>query len=121
MKEMTCIVCPNGCSLVVDDSKDPIEVSGNKCPRGKQFAINELIHPMRTICSTVKTTYHNVPVVPVRVTSEIPKEQIFPVMKEINQVLIKQPLGVNDVVIENVLGLGVDVIITSNILKEGEL
>lgn len=118
MKQMTCIVCPNGCLLQVDDSGSEIKVCGNKCPRGKQFALSELIHPMRTICTTVGTTYKDVPVIPVRVNKEIPKEKIFDVMQEINKVVIKEPIGVNDAVISNVLNLGVDVIVTSNILME---
>ena len=39
MKELTCIVCPRGCRLKVDDQ---MNVAGNSCPRGKIYAINEL-------------------------------------------------------------------------------
>lgn len=120
MREMTCIVCPNGCSLRVEEQNGQWEVSGNQCKRGVQFAIEEMTHPMRTICSTVKTVFPEVPVIPVRVSAEIPKERIFDVMKCINQVSVEDICGTNDVVIENVLGLGVDVIVTSDILKEWE-
>ena len=119
MKEMTCIVCPNGCRLKVEETKDGVQITGNKCKRGYHFAINELEHPMRTICSTVQTTFKNVPVVPVRVSKEIPKEKIFDIMKEINKVVVTKKMKTGDVVIKNVLGLGADVIITSNKL-EGE-
>ena len=46
MKELTCIVCPRGCRLKVDDN---MEVSGNACPRGKIYAINELTHPILSL------------------------------------------------------------------------
>lgn len=118
MREMTCIVCPNGCRLQIDDSSEEILVSGNQCKRGRAFAITELTHPMRTICSTVATCFPETPVVPVRVSAEIPKERIFDVMKEINKVKVKERLGTGDVVIPDVLGLGVDIIITSDKLKE---
>lgn len=120
MKEFTCIVCPNGCSLRVEEKDGHWEVSGNQCKRGETFAIEEMTHPMRTICSTVRTVFPEVPVIPVRVSMEIPKERIFDVMKQINQVTVDQICGTGDVVIENVLGLGVDVIVTSDILKEWE-
>lgn len=116
MTRLTCIVCPNGCELEVDEKT--LEVNGNKCPRGKQFAIDELTNPKRTICSSVKTLFENTPVVPVRVNKDIPKDKIFDVMKEINKVVVDEKLGIGDVVIANVLNLEADVIITSNILKE---
>ena len=117
MKEMTCIVCPNGCRMIIDDTGNEIKVSGNKCKRGYDFALSELTHPMRTICSTVRTIFEEVPVVPVRVSKEIPKEKMFDIMKEINKVVVKERKQTGDVVIKNVLGTGADVIITSNVLK----
>ena len=57
--------------------------------------------------------------VPVRVASDIPKELIFAVMEEINAVTVKERLGRGDAVIKNVAQTGVDVIITSDILKWG--
>ena len=41
-KEFTCIVCPNGCSLVATESGDEITVSGNTCPKGEAYAKAEL-------------------------------------------------------------------------------
>ena len=41
-------------------------------------------------------------------------------MKQINQVRVEKICGTGDVVIENVLGLQVDVIVTSDILREWE-
>lgn len=117
MRELTCIVCPNGCKLTISENGDCITVTGNKCPKGEQFAIAELTNPTRTICSTVKTTFPQMPVLPVRVSAEIPKNRIFDVMNEINKVVVKDPISRGDVVIPNVLNLGVDVIATSGMLK----
>lgn len=120
MKELTCIVCPNGCGLRVEKKDGQWEVSGNQCKRGITFAIEEMTHPMRTISSTVRTAFPEVPVIPVRVSAEIPKERIFDVMKQINQVRVEKICGTGDVVIEDVLGLHVDVIVTSDLLREWE-
>ncbi|MBP5271641.1 MAG: DUF1667 domain-containing protein, partial [Clostridia bacterium] len=84
-------------------------------PRGEQFAINELTDPKRTICSTVATAFPEVPVLPVRVSTDIPKDNIFDVMKEIDKVLVTKPLKRGDVIIENVLGTGADVLCTSDL------
>ena len=46
------------------------------------------------------------------------KDKIFDVMKEINKVVVSKPLDRGDVIIKDVLGLGVDVIATSNLLTQ---
>lgn len=117
MKEMVCIVCPRGCRLNVREEEQEIKVTGNFCKRGYDFAVSELKKPMRTICTTVKTSFNEYPVLPVRVSSEIPKDKIFDCMNEINKVCLKEKIGRGDVVIKNILGLNVDVIATSDILK----
>ena len=118
--EMTCIVCPNGCALTVEKNGEEITVSGNRCKRGEAFAKAELTRPMRTICSTVKTIFPDVPVLPVRTSSEIPKDKIFAVMEEINKVTVRERIHRKDTVIHNVLNLNADIIATSSLLTETE-
>ena len=118
MKQLVCIGCPRGCRLTIDEKDGEYIVTGNTCPRGKEFAISEMTAPKRTICSTVKTAFSDVPWLPVRVSDDIPREKIFDVMREINAVTLKERIGRGDAVIKNVLGLGVDVIATSDLLKQ---
>lgn len=118
MKQLVCIGCPRGCRLTVKENSGEFIVTGNTCPRGKAFAISEMTEPKRTICSTVKTVFPGCPVLPVRVSDDIPKDRIFDVMREINAVVLTERIGRGDVIIENVLGLGVDVISTSDLLKQ---
>lgn len=120
-KTMVCITCPRGCTLSVTTEEDgAISVTGNFCKRGEIFAKQELTHPMRTICSTVATSFPEAPVVSCRVSAEIPKDKIFTVMDEINRAYVTKPIGRGDVIIPNVSGLGVDVICTSDVLKPRE-
>lgn len=118
MKKLVCIVCPNSCELEINETEGGLSVSGNKCKRGVTFATDEMTAPKRTISSVVKTAFTAVPVLPVRVSAEIPKERIFDVMREINHVTVEKRLKRGDVVIQNVLSLGVDVIAASGILAE---
>ena len=115
MKELTCIICPNGCSLQIDDD---LNVTGNLCARGKQFAINELTCPKRSITSTCRTTFKDVPVVAVKSNGEINKDDVFKVIDEINKVVIDKRMKIGDVVIRNVLNSDVDIVISSNALME---
>ncbi len=119
-REMVCITCPRGCTMQVEQFDGAIKVTGNFCKRGEQFAVNELTMPMRTICSTVKTSFPESPVLPCRVSKDIPKDKIFDVMNEINRVVVTERISRGDVIIKNVLGLDADVISTSDLLRKGE-
>jgi CxxC motif-containing protein len=118
MKTILCIVCPNGCRLSVEEGADGLVVSGNQCKRGLDFAVAEITNPTRTLTSTVRTSFPGIPVLPVRTNSEIPKGKIRDLMNLINTVTVSRPLGIGETVVENILGLGVNIIATSNILRE---
>ena len=112
MIEMSCITCPMSCHLKVelDAEGKVLTVTGNTCPRGEKYARNELTHPMRMLTSTVKikdAMYQRLPVI---LSAEIPKEKLFAVMKEINQVEVCAPVKIDDIILENVCGLSVNVI-----------
>ena len=112
MKEFTCIICPRGCSLKVDDDGN---VTGNFCPRGKEYAINEITNPKRTITTTIRVKNRVDTVVSVKTSVAVPKGMIFQVMEIINSLSVDAPTRIGDVVLENILGTGADILITKNI------
>lgn len=118
MKQLVCIVCPRGCTMTLEGEGKDVKVSGNSCKRGAEFAVSEMTEPKRTICTTVKTAFPDVPVLPVRVSKEIPKDRIFDVMAEINKVTVKKKVKRGEVIIKDVSGLGADIIATSGVLDE---
>lgn len=120
MREMVCIVCPRGCTMKLEGSGESLTVTGNFCKRGAQFAVSEMTAPTRTICTTVRTVFPSVPVLPVRVSAEIPKDKIFEVMRAVNEAVVETPVRRGEAVIQNVLGLGVDIIATSDLLRHIE-
>ncbi|MBE7013075.1 MAG: DUF1667 domain-containing protein [Ruminococcaceae bacterium] len=102
-RELTCIVCPIGCSLEVElDNGKVVSVTGNTCPRGKVYAENECTNPKRTITTTVKCS--NGEVLPVKTKEPIAKEKIFEAMKVINTTVATTPIEVGDVIIDDVFG-----------------
>lgn len=113
--EIVCIVCPNSCVMKVDPATG--EVTGNRCQRGAAFAVNERTHPMRTVTTTVRTVFSECPVLPVRTAGEVPKDRVTDVMAAIDRERLDRRVGAGDVVIPNVLGLGVDVVSASGKLK----
>ncbi len=117
MKTFTCIVCPNGCEVTAHFAQDgSIEkVEGQLCPRGEAYVRQELTDPRRNIATSVLVVGGDLPITSVRLTDVIPKNRIFDVMDAINAQSLTAPVHIGDVVIADVLGLGVDVIVTKNI------
>ncbi|AGF54587.1 MULTISPECIES: DUF1667 domain-containing protein [Clostridium] len=114
-RELICISCPKGCHLKVDEEK--LTVSGNSCPKGAEYGINEVTNPVRIVTSTVKVSGGEVPVVPVKTEKAIPKGLIMKCMEEINNITIKAPVMIGDIVVNNILETGVNVVATKNVYK----
>ena len=65
------------------------------------------------LTTTVKVEGGKSYVVPVKSANPIPKGMMFECMEVINKASIKAPVNIGDVVIENILGTGVDIIATN--------
>ena len=101
---LICIKCPRGCNLVVDWDN----ITGNLCPRGLEYAKEEMTCPMRTVTSLIKV--HNC-IVPVKTSREVPKTKIDDVLQQIAKINVKST-KIGDVVLKNVLNLNVDIVVT---------
>ena len=112
MKELICICCPRGCHLKVDEEKK--EVTGNACPRGKEYGINEVTNPVRVVTSTVKINGAYLRRLPVKTDKPIPKGKIFEIIKELDKVTVTSPIKVGDVIVEKVCGTEANIIATKN-------
>ncbi|NLA82494.1 MAG: DUF1667 domain-containing protein [Clostridiaceae bacterium] len=118
MRQMTCLVCPVSCLLEIRQEGDQFLVQGNLCPKGRDFALREMTRPMRTLSSTVKTDSPHQPVLPVKLSGPLPKDRIMAVMDAIRQVRVQAPLDRGQVLISNVLGLGVDLVASTSLARE---
>lgn len=105
-RELTCIVCPLGCSLVVEiEEGKVVSVTGNTCPRGAKYAETECTNPQRTVTSTVKCADGTT--ISVKTDRTIPKDKMFECMEIINKTVATLPVSVGDVIIEDVFGSNV--------------
>lgn len=115
--EMVCIVCPRGCRIKASRAADgSVEVTGNTCPRGMEYARNEFSAPRRMLTSTVAVSGSEIKRLPVITSAPIPKERIFDVMAELTKVQITAPVAINQIIIPNVLGLGADIVSAGRII-----
>ena len=105
-KTLTCIACPLGCTLFVElENKNVISDEGNTCPRGKEYAITECTHPVRTVTTTMKC--ENGDLVSVKTSAPIPKDKMLEAMKIINRAEAKLPIKVGDILIKDLFGSNV--------------
>ncbi len=102
-REMTCIICPMGCSLTVEmEGEEIISISGNTCKRGAAYAEAEVSHPQRTVTSTMRCD--NGEVLAVKTDRPIPKSKVMECMGLINAHTAKLPVAVGEVLIRDVFG-----------------
>ncbi len=117
-RELTCIGCPMGCLVTVELDGDTIaSVSGYTCPKGKAYAENEVKDPKRTVTSTVRVVGGKRERVSCKTASDIPKDKIQDVMREINSAVAQAPVVIGETLISNVAGTGVDIVATSSVGK----
>ena len=113
MKELICIVCPIGCSLIVDEGADLLAVSGNRCPRGEVYAQEEITAPKRVVTATCSAAADGaLRRIPVKTSVPCPKEKIKRLLADIYRVRIALPVRAGDIVIADWDGCGIDVVAT---------
>lgn len=111
MKELICSVCPMGCHLSCTKKDGQIDVSGNNCARGREFAISELTFPTRVLTALVHTK--NGDVVSVKTTKPIDKNLIFEAMAQLDKIVVQNP-KFGQILVKNFLNTGADVVVTKN-------
>ncbi|AKI96917.1 DUF1667 domain-containing protein [Kosmotoga pacifica] len=115
---ITCTVCPVGCKILVTTGENgDHEISGNRCLRGKQYAIDELFSPRRILTTSVKVLFGDTPLVSVKTDSPVEKSRIFEIMEKIKKISVQAPVNVGDVLIQNIDGKGTSLIATRNVEK----
>ena len=105
---MNCIMCPMGCEMTVtiEDGK-VVDVKGNTCPRGAKYAHDEVTAPKRMLTTTVRVEGGMLPLL---------KEKVLDCAAYLRGVTVKAPVKTGDVIVEDILGLGVNIIASRDML-----
>jgi len=122
---MMCILCPQGCELTLrwieqETGPEVVEVTGNLCTKGKDYAIEEITAPKRTVTTTVQVQGGERPLVSVRTARPIPKKSINDCLDELRSLTVAAPVQIGETIIENVAGTGTAVLATRNVKTQGE-
>lgn len=114
-KIIICTVCPRGCYMTVNGENGKVDkVEGNSCNRGLEYAKTEFVAPVRILTTLVKIDGEDNQLLPVRSDKPILKDKIFECMQLIKNTSVTLPVKRYDVVIENILGTGVNIVATKD-------
>ena len=120
--QFNCTTCPSECLLTVEVERgadgavvEVRSVTGNSCPRGDTFAHQELTCPMRVLTTTVAVSGGDEALLPVRTTEAIPLTIHAQTMDLIRGLIIDAPVRMGDVVLEDLLHTGIDLIASMDI------
>ena len=103
---ITCILCPKGCRIrTVADGK----VTGNGCPKGEEYALQEQKSPRRVLTTTLKRADGSL--LPVKTSQAVPKEHLLDYMDRLRKITLPATsLPCGTVVLRDPFGIGVDVV-----------
>ncbi len=114
-----CLQCPFACNMEVTlkESREIQEISNHICKKGAEYAEEEIKNPVRVLTTTVEVQSETFQLLPVQTSKPVSKEKLFDCMSELAKVKVQSPIGYNEVILENILGTGVDVIATMEIKR----
>ncbi|MBQ8757355.1 MAG: DUF1667 domain-containing protein [Oscillospiraceae bacterium] len=113
-RNLVCIICPRGCSLLADITENGVTVTGNACPKGEEYAVNECTNPVRTVTATVRVSNRHNTMASVKTAMPVPKDKMMDVMKALRSTQIEAPVAVGDIVLKEICGS--DIIVTKAVL-----
>jgi len=114
-KSIVCILCPKGCAIKVDMVKDTVkEVCGYGCIRGKEYAVSECTHPIRSVTGLVRVSNREYVMLSVKTDKAVPKEKIFDVIEKLNAICVDAPVYIGDIIQRDICGA--DIVATKTVL-----
>ena len=116
-KYYCCTTCPLECKLTVreDETGAFVAVAGNRCPRGEDFARQELVLPLRVLTSTVRLEKSAGQVLlPVRSDRAFALKKHRQAVEELQSIRCRAPVRMGDVVIEKIAGTEAAMIASCN-------
>lgn len=118
-KKIVCTQCPLGCKINViyadADEIEIVEVKGNRCKRGLEFVKQEITDPLRVVVTSVKAEDGEIPMASVRSDKPVPLRLMQDIMKILKETKVKAPVKRGDVIIQNILDTGSDIIATRSV------
>jgi CxxC motif-containing protein len=117
-KQITCIICPISCKIIVKTDGKNFEVcDGNKCIKGVEYARAEALDPKRMLTSSVLVKNGEWPLVSVKTSKPVPKNRIYYVLDEIKKVRVNAPITLGQTIIKNVAKTKINIVATKSVKR----
>jgi CxxC motif-containing protein len=117
VKVIRCIVCPTGCQIQAISKGSDVVFEGYTCERGLEYAKQEFYEPKRILTTTIRVDDGFLPLLPVRTDKPILKDRLREVLDMIAKTVIKAPVKMGDILIENILELDSNIIASRDLAK----
>ena len=103
---LTCVLCPKGCRVTIDAQG---ETDGNQCPKGEEYARQEVKAPVRVLTTTLKRADGTL--LPVKTGKPVPRERMKEFAEALRTVTVPAgPLPCGAVAIKDPFGVGADIV-----------
>ena len=116
-RKFICIRCPQGCEITttLDGYGAITNITGNSCKLGPEYVKQEISDPRRTLTTTVMVDGGMLPLCPVWTEKPVPKDRVMELALILRSIKLKAPIDINQIVLENALGTGINVITSRSI------
>lgn len=103
--------------IVETKDGEVVKVEDAGCKRGREYGVQEITSPVRDFFTTVRVEDGRIPVLSVRSTGSVPKEMLMECAKELAKMTVSAPVKAGDLIVKNIMNLGVDIIATKDVDK----
>ncbi len=118
VKVIRCIVCPTGCQIQAIPKGSEIVFEGYTCNRGLEYVQQEYFEPKRILTTTIRVENGFLPLIPVRTDKPILKDKIRDALNEIAKSVVKAPIKMGEILIDNIFGLESNVIASRDLAEK---
>ena len=117
-RKFICIRCPQGCEITttLDGYGAITNITGNSCKLGPEYVKQETSDPRRTLTTTVMVDGGVHPLCPVWTEKPVPKDRVLELAAALRNIKLKAPVDINQIILENALGTGINVIASRSIM-----
>lgn len=105
------------CVLDINEEENNIEIKGNKCSEGIEYAHTKMKNKRGIFTTLVRIKGSCYNVVPVKSSNPLDKELWVECSKALSRIYVGAPIKIGDIICKNILNTGVDIVCTKNIDK----
>ena len=118
-REFICIICPNGCRISVEYEGTNIKnITGDECPKGKDYVKNEITNPLRVFTGSVLVENGDFSLVSVKTPAPVLKKYLKEIGEITRGIKVEAPVEIGQTIASNLLNENINLIATRKIGKK---